>query len=79
MGAALIANKTRAMELQAGRPLQKGNRRGSAYAYNVKPLRDQKLELAKRAERNYARFVDRWRTRPPKGEVRERLNPARNE
>jgi transposase len=76
---ALIANKTRAMELEAGRPQQKGNRRGSAYAYNVKALRDQELELAKRAERNYARFVDRWRTRPPKGEVRERLNPARNE
>jgi transposase len=76
---ALIANKTRAMELQAGRPQQKGNRRGPAYAYNVKALRDQELELAKRAERNYARFVDRWRTRPPKGEVRERLNPARNE
>jgi transposase len=76
---ALIANKTRAMELQAGRPQQKGNRRGPAYAYNVKALRDQELELAKRAERNYTRFVDRWRTRPPKGEVRERLNPARNE
>ena len=54
---ALIANKNRAMELQAGRPQQKGNRRGSAYAYNVKALRDQELELAKRAERNYARFV----------------------
>jgi transposase len=76
---ALVANKTRAMELQAGLPQKKGNQPGPAYAYNVKALRDQELELAKRAERNYARFVDRWRTRPPKGEVRERLNPARNE
>jgi transposase len=74
-----IANKTAAMELQAGRPQQKGSRRGSAYAYDIKVLRDQELEFAKRAERNYPRFVDRWRTRPPKGEVCERLNPARNE
>ena len=76
---ALVANKTRAMELQAGKPQKKGNRRGPAYAYNVKALRDQEQQLAQQAERNYARFVDRWRTRPPKDEVRERLNPARNE
>ena len=76
---ALVANKTRAMELQAGRPQKKGNRRGPAYAYNVKALRDQEQQLAQQAERNYARFVDRWRTRPPKDGVRERLNPARNE
>ena len=76
---ALVANKTRAMELQAGRPQRKGNRRGPAYAYNVKALRDQEQQLAEQAERNYARFVDRWRVRLPKGEARERLNPARNE
>ena len=76
---ALVANKTRAMELQAGRPQRKGNQRGPAYAYNVKALRNQELQLAQQAERNYARFVDRWRTRLSKGEVRERLNPARNE
>ena len=34
---ALVANKTRAMELEAGHPQQKGSRRGAAYAsYNVK-------------------------------------------
>jgi transposase len=76
---ALVANKTRALELQAGKPQRKGNRRGPAYAYNIKALRDQELELARQGERNYARFVERWRTRPPKGEARERLNPARNE
>ena len=76
---ALVANKMRAMELQAGRPQKKGNRPGPAYAYNVKALRDQELELAQQAERHYARFVDRWKTRPQKGEARERLNPARNE
>jgi hypothetical protein len=36
-------------------------------------------QLAQQAERNSARFVDRWRTRPSKAEARERLNPARNE
>ena len=76
---ALVANKTRAMELQAGRPQKKGNRRGPAYAYNIKALQIRSRQLAQQAERSYARFVDRWRTRPPKGEARERLNPARNE
>ena len=37
---ALVAQKVRALELQAGRPAKKGNRRGAAYAYNVKELRD---------------------------------------
>ena len=76
---ALIANKTRAMELQAGKPQRKGNQRGSAYAYNVKTLRDQEMQIAEQAERNYTRFVARWKTRPSKAEVRERLNPARQE
>ena len=76
---ALVANKTRAIELQAGKPKKKGNRPGPAYAYNVKALRDQEQQLAQQAERNYARFVDRWRTHPPKDGARERLNPARNE
>ena len=37
---ALVAHKLRALELQAGRPMKKGNRRGPAYAYNVKTLRE---------------------------------------
>jgi transposase len=76
---ALVANKTRAMELQAGRPQKKGNRRGSAFAYNVKTLRNQEMHIAEQAERSYARFVDRWKTRLGKNEVRERLNSTRNE
>ena len=40
---ALISNKTRAMQLQAGHPQQKGSQRGAAYAYNVKALRDREL------------------------------------
>jgi hypothetical protein len=76
---ALVANKTRAMELQAGKPQTKGNRRGPAYAYNVKALRDQEMQIAEQAERNYTRFVARWKTRPSGEGVRERLNPARKE
>ena len=64
----LVANKTRAMELQAGKPQKKGDRRGPAYAYNVKALRDREQQLAQQAERNHPRFVEPWRTRPPKGE-----------
>lgn len=73
---ALVANKARAMELQAGRPQSKGNRRGPAYAYNVKTLRNQENILAEQAERNYARFVDRWKTRRPREQPPERLKPA---
>lgn len=76
---ALVANKTRAMELQAGRPQQKGNRRGAAYAYNIKALRDQEMQVAKQAERSYEQFVVQWKPRPLKDKVCGRLNPAGQE
>lgn len=76
---ALIANKRRTMELQAGLPQKKGNRRGPAYAYNVKELRDQERAVAEQAERTYERFVESWKSRRPKDGVRERLNPTRLE
>ena len=63
---ALVAKKTRDMELRAGLPQKKGNRRGPAYAYNVKELRAQEGEVARQAERNYEQFVARWKTKPPK-------------
>ena len=63
---ALVAKKTREMELRAGLPQKKGNRRGAAYAYNVKELRGQEAELARQAERTYEQFVARWKTRPPR-------------
>ena len=87
---ALVANKTRAMELQAGRPQKKGNRRGPAYAYNVKALRDQEMRLAEQAERSYERFVAQWKTATAQGRragasirqgtnkaARRRLQPTR--
>ena len=66
---ALVANKRRAMELQAGRPQKKGNKRGPTYAYNVKALRDQEMRLAQQAEKSYEKFVAAWRPRPPKVRV----------
>lgn len=72
----LVAHKLRSMELQAGRPQKKGNKRGASYAYHVKELRQQEASIAEAAEKNYERFVDAWRRRPPKEEARGRLNPA---
>lgn len=63
---ALVANKVRAMELQAGMPARKGNKRGAAYAYNVKELRDREIEVARHAESAYERLVSQWQPRLPK-------------
>lgn len=63
---ALVAKKTREMELRAGLPQKKGNRRGPAYAYNIKALRAQEAEVARQAERGYEQFVARWKTRRPR-------------
>src|SRR6476469_10199044 len=46
---ALAAKKVRALELQAGRPAKKGNKRGSTYACNVKELRDLEKVIAEQA------------------------------
>jgi hypothetical protein len=56
---ALVANKLRSMELQAGRPARKGSKRGPAY-YNIKELRDREIELVRHAEQAYERFVSQW-------------------
>jgi transposase len=63
---ALVAQKVRALELQAGRPAKKGNKRGSAYAYNVKELRDREKAIAEQAERAYEHLVASWRPKPGK-------------
>ena len=62
---ALVAHKIRAMQLQAGQPEKKGNKRGAAYAYNIKELRDREIDVARHAERAYEQFVSRWRPRGP--------------
>jgi transposase len=76
---ALVASKKRSLELQAGQPAKKGNRRGSAYAYNVKALRTQEMTIAEQAERAYEQFVGQWRPRGPGRGVRGRLKPAGHE
>lgn len=63
---ALVAHKNRALELQAGQPMKKGNQRGPAYAYNVKALREQEMRIAEQAERNYEHFVSQWQPHRPK-------------
>jgi transposase len=54
------------MELQAGMPARKENKRGAAYAYNVKELRDREIEVARHAESGYERLVSQWQPRRPK-------------
>ena len=63
---ALVANKIRAMQLQAGQPATKGNKRGGAYAYNIKELRNREIDVARHAEHAYEQFVSRWQPRRPK-------------
>ena len=60
---ALVASKVRAMELQAGQPAVRGNRRGAAYADNVKELRDREIDIARQAEQAYEQFVRGWQRR----------------
>lgn len=73
---ALVANKLRAMELQAGQPARKGNKRGAAYAYNIKELRDREIDVARHAEQVYEQFVSRWQRRGP---GKRRTGAARDE
>jgi len=61
---ALVAHKLRALELQAGRPMQKGNKRGPAFAYNIKALRNQEMAIAEQAERAYEHLVGQWQPKP---------------
>ena len=71
---ALVAHKLRALELQAGRPTKKGNKRGPAFAYNVKVLRSQEMAIAEQAERAYQNFVAQWQPKPTM--KRRASNPA---
>src|SRR5215467_4998064 len=71
---ALVASKLRAMELQAGQPARKGNKRGTAYAHNVKALRDAEIELARHAQDAYERFVSQWQRRGSRNRARAPQN-----
>ena len=68
--------RSAAFELQAGRPTKKGNKRGPAYAYNVKELRDREKAVAEQAERAYEQLVAGWR-RPAGQEAHGRRKRGR--
>jgi hypothetical protein len=57
-------------------PAKKGNKRGPAYAYNVKERRERETEVAQQAERTYEHFVSQWQTRRP---AIERTGAAKEE
>jgi transposase len=50
--------------------MKKGNKRGPAFAYNVKALREQEMAIAEQAERAYEHFVGHWRQKPAHRRVR---------
>jgi transposase len=67
----------RAMQLQAGQPEKKGNKRGAAYAYNIKALHDREIDVVRHAEHAYEQFVGRWQ---PRGlGKRRRVPPMRSD
>ncbi|ESX00651.1 hypothetical protein X769_22105 [Mesorhizobium sp. LSJC268A00] len=49
------------------------------YAYNVKDLRNQETQIARKAQESYENFVEAWRPRSPKAKASGRVNPARLE
>lgn len=73
---ALVANQLRAVELQAGQPVSNGNKRGPAYAYNIKERRDREIELARHAEQACEQFVSQWQRR---GNSKQRTGAATEE
>ncbi len=75
----LVAHKVRSMELQAGKPQKKGNSRGPTYAYHVKELRHQEMNIARKAQRaTSASSAPGARARPKQGRagasIRQGLN-----
>jgi transposase len=55
---ALVVNIVRAMELPAGQPTKKDNKRSPAYAYNVKEVRNRKVEIAHQVEHACKQFLE---------------------
>jgi hypothetical protein len=73
----LVANKLRSMQLRAGLPARKGGKRGIAYAYNLKELRDREIDVARTAEGAYERFVRQWQPPRPKAECTDAAREER--
>ena len=64
MRPALTQKKRRSLELQAGCPSARGNRRGRAYEHNLASVRAHEIAASEQAERAYQRFVAQWKTTP---------------
>jgi transposase len=60
-----VAHKRRKLELAAGAASQRGNRRGSGYAYNDKQHRTAEKALVEQAEHAYEVLVAGWQPRNP--------------
>jgi transposase len=64
---ALVASKNRQHALRSGAPTERGvGRRGAAYAYNVKELRDREKAAAEIAERTYDQMTRHWQPKRSK-------------
>lgn len=61
---ALVARKRRTLELSAGLEANFG-KRGSAYSYNIKSVRQRELDACLQAERTYIELTRQWRSQPP--------------
>jgi transposase len=74
---ALQARKLRNLELRAGRPTLHG-RRGAAYDYNIRGIRQRERQAADGAEAAYRRLTDTWAQAGPRVR-RARTGAAREE
>ena len=75
----LTARKHRTLELAAGQPVQFG-KRGIAYEYNLKTVRQRELDLCLQAERAYTELTRNWQPQRPQqdaGAAKGKATPRR--
>lgn len=63
----LVSHKQRKLELRAGYPTQRGNRKGKAASYSLKEVRAAERELTTQAEIAYRTMVAGWQPTRPAG------------
>jgi hypothetical protein len=68
----LNAKKTRALQLKAGAPSQRGPKPGPAAGYSLKTVRDREKAIAEAAETAYRFAIQRWQPRRPSGPGNQR-------
>src|SRR5205807_10339324 len=76
----LFARKYRTLQLTAGRPAHFGNKRGIAYEYNLKTVRQREIDLCVQAERAYTELTRNWqpqRARQDAGAAKGKATPRR--